>query len=94
MKHLCPLEDELCEPRKFNGKKFYWCCPETGGKCNGAWRGHKPSKCQTKDWKDKGKFKGKFKGKENKEKKKELEKKKVVLQQALDELEGAYESDE
>ena len=27
-------------------KPWYWCCPETGGKCPGLLRRHKPSECE------------------------------------------------
>jgi hypothetical protein len=28
------------------GKAWNWCSPETGGKCGGCWRVHKPSQCR------------------------------------------------
>ena len=34
------------KPIVFKGKKFWWCSPETGGKCAGALRRHKPSECK------------------------------------------------
>ena len=34
------------KPLRRNGKEYYWCSPETGGKCQGAWRRHKPSDCE------------------------------------------------
>ena len=41
-----PLADKLNEPRMWNGKPWHWCSPKTGGKCKGAYRRHKPSKCK------------------------------------------------
>ena len=41
-----PKPEELKKPREYNNKKWYWCCPETGGKCTGIWRTHKPSECK------------------------------------------------
>jgi hypothetical protein len=29
-----------------NGSPWYWCSPETGGKCEGCWRKHKPKECK------------------------------------------------
>lgn len=29
-----------------DGKKWYWCSKENGGKCQGAWRRHSPSDCK------------------------------------------------
>ena len=39
-------EGDLKKPREYNGKKWYWCSSETGGKCDGKYRIHKPSDCQ------------------------------------------------
>ena len=33
-------------PRKSGAITWYWCAPETGGKCKGRWRAHKPSECK------------------------------------------------
>ena len=33
-------------PRHWNGIDWYWCSKETGGKCEGHWRRHKPSDCK------------------------------------------------
>jgi hypothetical protein len=43
-KHTKP--SVLDESREWNGKTFYWCGKETGGKC-GGWRQHKPQACRT-----------------------------------------------
>ena len=37
---------DVKKPFIFNGKKFGWCSPETGGKCAGALRRHKPKECK------------------------------------------------
>lgn len=37
---------DITKPITFKGKKFWWCSAETGGKCNGALRRHKPSECK------------------------------------------------
>jgi hypothetical protein len=31
---------------KHKGAPWYWCCNETGGKCGGKWRKHKPTECK------------------------------------------------
>jgi hypothetical protein len=28
------------------GSPWYWCSPETGGKCEGCWHKHKPKECK------------------------------------------------
>ena len=33
------------KPREWNGRMYYWCHEETGGKCDGVWHTHKPKKC-------------------------------------------------
>ena len=52
---------DVNKPFMFNGKKFWWCSPETGGKCTGALRRHKPSECKGTEY-----LKDKKKGKEAK----------------------------
>ena len=41
-----PRKNDLMEPRIWNGKPWYYCHPDTGGKCDGKHRLHHPSKCQ------------------------------------------------
>ena len=41
-----PPEDELNKPRKWNGNEWWYCHPDTGGKCDGQYRRHKPSECE------------------------------------------------
>jgi len=31
---------------QYKGKPWYYCCKETGGKCEGKWRAHEPSQCK------------------------------------------------
>jgi hypothetical protein len=38
-----PPKDRMHAPRVINGKEFWWCHPDTGGKCDGWWRRHKPT---------------------------------------------------
>jgi len=33
-------------PVPYKGKNWWWCGPETGGKCTGQYRCHKPSECK------------------------------------------------
>lgn len=42
-----PKEADLHKPREWNGYTWHYCSPETGGKCNGVYRIHKPSECVT-----------------------------------------------
>ena len=41
-----PSEDELNKPRQWNGSEWWYCHPDTGGKCSGVYRRHKPNKCE------------------------------------------------
>lgn len=34
------------DTKEFNNHTYYWCGSETGGKCGGTWRQHKPSECK------------------------------------------------
>ena len=45
-----PGEDELKTPKEWNGVKWYYCHKDTGGKCDGKWRQHKPSQCKGKSY--------------------------------------------
>ena len=46
-----PSDDDLHKPRKWNGKDWWFCSNETGGRCNGEYRRHKPSECRGKAFK-------------------------------------------
>ena len=37
---------DIHKPVIIDGKPWYWCSPETGGKCSGALRRHKPQDCK------------------------------------------------
>ena len=41
-----PPEEDLHKPQKWNGNEWWYCHPDTGGKCNGVYRRHKPSQCE------------------------------------------------
>ena len=49
-----PPEDELHNPRKWNGNDWWYCHQDTGGKCDGKYRRHKPKDCEGKA------FRGRF----------------------------------
>jgi hypothetical protein len=38
--------DDPKKPKSWNNKMWHWCSPETGGKCAGNWRCHKPESCE------------------------------------------------
>ncbi len=40
----------LNSTRTWNGKTWRWCCPETGGKCEGKWVTHPANKCEGKNF--------------------------------------------
>ena len=35
---------DVKESRQYNNHTWYYCCEKSGGKCNGKWRHHQPSK--------------------------------------------------
>jgi hypothetical protein len=37
---------DIHKPVKIDGKDWYWCSSETGGKCHGALRRHNPTECK------------------------------------------------
>jgi hypothetical protein len=41
---------DLKTTRTWNGKSYHWCCPETGGKCDGKWVTHKTSECKGSEY--------------------------------------------
>ena len=55
--HTRPEEKDLHKPRQWNGKDWWYCHPDTGGKCEGEYRRHKPSQCEGKAFKIKAKDK-------------------------------------
>ena len=44
--HERPKTADLHKSREWNGKTWWFCHPDTGGKCDGKYRLHKPSQCQ------------------------------------------------
>jgi hypothetical protein len=82
-----PADMEISKPKEWNGAKWYWCHQSTGGKCSGQWRIHKPSDC-------KGMAKKKEqKPEHSKSTSKPSEGKKVVINEAINELQGGYKSE-
>ena len=72
LKNERPADADLHKERTWNGNPYHFCCKETGGKCNGVWRVHKPAECRGT-------------AKDNKEKKsKKDEKRKLKLQKAME----------
>jgi hypothetical protein len=45
-KDIRPKDESLTKYRTWNNGKWFWCSHETGGKCPGKWRIHKPSDCK------------------------------------------------
>lgn len=41
-----PKENWLFKPRQWNGKSWWYCHPDTGGKCNGEYQRHTPKQCK------------------------------------------------
>ena len=76
-----PDDSKLKEPREWNGTNWYWCSKETGGKCDGQYRAHTPSACR-------GTARSNKKGNN----KKSDHSKRVTINEAVEEIEGGYES--
>ena len=43
-----PRDADLHKPKKWDGKTWFYCHPDTGGKCDGKYRIHHPSDCKGK----------------------------------------------
>ena len=41
-----PSDNQLNAPKTWQNKPWYYCGAETGGKCDGVYRRHKPSECK------------------------------------------------
>ena len=48
-----PNSTDLRKSREWNGKTWWYCHPDTGGKCDGKHRLHKPSECKGKGFRRK-----------------------------------------
>jgi len=49
-KHKCPKDADLTKPHEWKRHLYYYCHKDTGGKCSGKWRTHKPKACEGKEW--------------------------------------------
>ena len=54
-----PASGNMHETKEWKGRKWHYCCKDTGGNCGGVWRVHEPKKCKSTP---KRKFQGKPKG--------------------------------
>ena len=41
-----PRDQDMKKPRTWNGSQWWYCHPDTGGKCDGVYRIHKPHQCR------------------------------------------------
>jgi hypothetical protein len=41
-----PKDPKAMKFRLWNNVKWYWCAPDSGGKCKGNWRRHSPDECK------------------------------------------------
>jgi hypothetical protein len=41
-----PTGPDLKKPKMWKDRPWYYCHEDTGGKCDGVWRAHMPSKCE------------------------------------------------
>ena len=89
--HERPKEDELRKPKEWNGKFWWYCHPDTGGKCNGEYRRHEPKDCQGRA------FKGKKRKSESNAHKKVEEpnpgKRELKVSEALSTIADTHETD-
>ena len=49
-----PKDNELKKPKKWDGRTWYYCHPDTGGKCDGKHRLHHPAECKGSAYQFKG----------------------------------------
>ena len=81
---------DITKPREWKGKMWYYCHPDTGGKCDGKHRVHKPSNCQgtaysfkKNDKEKKSSSSQKRKSDDKKEKQKKDKKRQMRLNESL-----------
>jgi hypothetical protein len=84
-----PKEGDLKKSKSWNGKDWWFCSPETGGKCEGNWRVHKPSKCEGRSHKFSGEKHQKDDAKESSSKKLKLAKAISAIQDGSDKETGS-----
>ncbi len=83
-----PKDADLRKSKPWNGKDWWYCSEETGGKCDGHWRVHKPSKCEGRAHKFKD---GKLQSDSTKDK---SSSKKLKLAQAISAIQDGSDEDE
>ncbi len=84
-----PKEGDLKKSKSWNGKDWWFCSPETGGKCEGNWRVHKPSSCEGRSHKFSGEKHQKDDAKESSSKKLKLAKAISAIQDGSDKETGS-----
>ena len=84
-----PKDSELTKPREWNGYVWHYCSPETGGKCDGVYRIHKPSECKSVR-----KTTDKSEAKKDKEGKSKSKSKDVIISEALSKLRSEADEDD
>jgi hypothetical protein len=81
-----PADSDLKKAKTWNDKKWWYCCPETGGKCEGNWRIHTPKECKGTATKSAGK-------KKSEDGSNTGSNKKLKLAQALQAIQASSEDD-
>lgn len=89
--HERPKEEDLFKPKEWNGKKWWFCHPDTGGKCNGEYRRHEPKECQGRAFK--GKKYRKSSNEENEAAKPNPGKREMKVSEALSTIVDDHETD-
>ena len=84
-----PNKQDLHKSREWNGKTWWFCHPDTGGKCDGKHRLHKPSDCKGKAFRPAPAAKKKLRPNEQSKEKKALQ-----LSKALQAAAAIAEHDE
>jgi len=74
----------------WKGKPWYYCCKENCGKCDGAWRAHKPSDCKGSDFLRNKQSGG---GKSDSTSQNSIDTKKAKLERAMSALVGEEDSE-
>ena len=82
-----PTQEEMHKSKFWNKAEWHYCSPETGGKCSGKWRIHKPKDCKSRPQTPSGEDKTNKSGNSDKDK--------FLAQQAVvdNESDSAYQSE-
>ena len=92
-----PAKEDLHKSKEWKGRQWFYCHPDTGGKCDGVWRQYQPSECKGKEFRFKNNSETKSNPKrkdENNLNHKSKKKRTMKLERALQAAQATAEPDE